>query len=430
MSKFRMMATSQHTAEHANTDWLELHIFKDESHKDSPMSESDESTKPSVERLVAQDIERTVWLRLRRLTSSRLCRQIISRTSTPSPEVLAAKAEGMAWAVRSALGYWESRPADLNARILTRYYALLQVSIAEQVASPDPSFDLNQVQRHTEQGHGLTTLSEPGADFPASYHVGAMKSGHFYSYCAYRRIDLKPYAFEKRPREWAKLNSTDRERLVSLADLLRRVPELGPMVEECLGVQPLSFHVGYATRNAQIRSQKMRETVFTGQPAQALNAASSDETTYVAIYPHSERLTAAYLNSLGLPIQNITVEHDAPTKSDYFIGTFTHPVGGYWWEYLETYKSGCCGTSIIVPLWGGISDLFLIHLVILYSLSIVVRYLPSLWHEIADGDLDHIRALIEHYVAAVDSVLPRIAVERMTGIRLNVTQPGSLGAPV
>lgn len=394
------------------------------------MSESGESTKPNVERLVAQDIEKTVWLRLRRLTSSRLCRQIVSRTSTPSPEVLAAKAEGVAWAVRSALGYWESRPADLNARILTRYYALLQISIAEQVASPDPSFDLNQVQRHTEQGHGLTTLTEPGASFPASYHIGAMKSGHFYSYCAYRRIDLKPYAFEKRPREWAKLNSTDRERLVSLADLFRRVPELGTMVEECLGVRPLSFHVGYATRNMQIQLQKMRETVLTRRPVHAPNAASSDETTYVAIYPQSERLTAAYLNELRLPIQNITLEHDAPTKSDYFIGTLAHPVGVHWSQYLETYKSGYCGTSIIVPLWGRISDLFLIHLVILYSLSIVVRYLPSLWHEITDGGLDHIRALIEHYVAIVDSVLPRIAVERITGVPLNVTQPGSLNAPV
>jgi len=86
-----------------------------------------ENAKPAVERLVAEDVQQTVWLRLRRLTSSRLCRQIVSaRASALSPEVLESKSEGVAWAVRSALGYWDSNPADLNAKILTRYYALLQ----------------------------------------------------------------------------------------------------------------------------------------------------------------------------------------------------------------------------------------------------------------------------------------------------------------
>ena len=97
---------------------------------------------------------------------------------------------------------------------------------------------------------------------------------------------------------------------------------------------------------------------------------------------------------------------------------------------MPTYKSGYCGTSWIVPLWGTIQDPFIIHFVVLYALSIVVRYLPSLWHEIEYGDLDHIRALIEHYIVIVDGVLPQMAVERITGKRLQVVHPGSMQAPV
>jgi len=67
---------------------------------------------------------------------------------------------------------------------------------------------------------------------------------------------------------------------------------------------------------------------------------------------------------------------------------------------------------------------------VLYALSIVVRYLPSLWHNIENGDLNHIRALIEHYLAIVDGVLPRMSVERITGVHLRIDQPGSMGAPV
>ena len=102
----------------------------------------------------------------------------------------------------------------------------------------------------------------------------------------------------------------------------------------------------------------------------------------------------------------------------------------FWHEAVELYKSGYSGTTYIVPFWGTVRDPFVIHFIILYALSIIVRYLPSLWHEIEDGDLDHVRALIEHYLNIVDNVLPLLAVERITGRRLLIASPGSLAAPV
>jgi hypothetical protein len=375
------------------------------------------------------DIEQLVaWLRLRRLTSTRLCRRIISLGLGPlSEEVLKSKAEGLAWAVRSALGYWESSPADLNARILTRYYALLQISIAEQVAW-DAEHNLTDIQRHTERGHGLSTVIQPDAAFPNCYYVALLKTGHFYSYSGYKKVDLSSYAFDKRPREWSKLSGAEQERLVSLADLFRRIPELRPVVAECLDAQPLSFHVGYASRNLEVRSQRLREKVFAGK-AQEPIATGLDDTTYIAIYTDGNHVTQDYLNTQPLPIQNIVPTHDAATKTDYFIGTISHPKG-YWWQYLNTYKSGYCPTSLIVPVWGTIADVFMIHFSILYALSIIVRYLPSLWHEIEDGELDHIRALIEHYLVIVDNVLPRTSVERITGSRLSIVSPGSMHGTV
>ena len=55
-----------------------------------------------------------------------------------SEDVIAQKAEGVASALRSALGYWESGRGALNAKILSQYYFALQISIAEQVANPIP----------------------------------------------------------------------------------------------------------------------------------------------------------------------------------------------------------------------------------------------------------------------------------------------------
>jgi hypothetical protein len=67
--------------------------------------------------------------------------------------------------------------------------------------------------------------------------------------------------------------------------------------------------------------------------------------------------------------------------------------------------------------------------VILYALSIVVRYLPSLWYEIDHGSLDHIKALLEEYIVITDRVLPRLAIERIAGINLRVLPPDSLMGP-
>jgi hypothetical protein len=58
-----------------------------------------------------------------------------------------------------------------------------------------------------------------------------------------------------------------------------------------------------------------------------------------------------------------------------------------------------------------------------------VRYLPELWHEIESGSLDHVRALLDYYVAIFDNVVPIIALERLTHHRVLAVQPGSLHAP-
>ncbi len=177
------------------------------------------------------------------------------------------------------------------------------------------------------------------------------------------------------------------------------------------------------------RAKKWDEALKAGQvPEFDPPIPGPEAVTFVGIYPHGQKLTPEYLRSLDLPIKNIRASSEG--DQHYFVGDLTHPKERLWSEYVDTYKSGYCGTSIIVPVWGKIADPFLIHFMTLYALSIVVRYLPLLWHEIEDGNLNHIRALIEQYLAIVDNVLPQMAIERITGRRLIAVQPGSLFGPM
>jgi hypothetical protein len=132
----------------------------------APMPDEDAELYP--EQLVAENVAEAVWLRLRRLTSPTLCGRIIAaRAAHLPPEVSAQKGREVASSVSSALGYWQSEAASLNAKVLTRYYALLQISIAEQVASPSSTADLEKSRAIPKPGTGsgpyqpLTTIFLP-----------------------------------------------------------------------------------------------------------------------------------------------------------------------------------------------------------------------------------------------------------------------------
>jgi len=62
---------------------------------------------------------------------------------------------------------------------------------------------------------------------------------------------------------------------------------------------------------------------------------------------------------------------------------------------------------------------------VLYALSIIVRYRPSVWRRVQEGDLDHMRALIEAFLAVVERVLPEQFLLSVTDSKIYVKQPGS-----
>jgi hypothetical protein len=94
-------------------------------------------TRPSKpERIVAEDIAEATWIRMRRLKSSALCKRMIGERWKDLPAAtLDEKAEHTAWAVKTALGYWQPEASSLNSRILLRYYALLQITAIFTFAS-------------------------------------------------------------------------------------------------------------------------------------------------------------------------------------------------------------------------------------------------------------------------------------------------------
>jgi len=382
-----------------------------------------------VERFVAEDSDEIVWLRLNRFKSVKLCEVVLKEKLEEKAEkkidenLIHRKAIGLSSAIESAIGYWKSKTQDLNSKVLSRYYALLQMTIGEQVSSISNADDLSTVQRHTEQGHGLGSISDPQGSFPANYYVFIMKSGHFHAYSDFLGYKTDKISFQKRPRDFTKMSG--KENLIPLCDLFRRIPELRPVIWEHLGVPPLSFHIAYKMERPKEPFKQTIGEVFGAQT-------DKDKTTCTSrlrMYPESEGVSLDYMESADLPFTHIEEVADDNTAQKHFEVLFEHPPG-FWHHHLSLYSSAYCGTSYVVPLLQTIEDPVVLNFVLLYGLSIIVRYMPDLWYKIDRGELNHIGSLIDYYLSVFDHVMPLKMLERITEKRIIITMPGSLFAPI
>ncbi len=385
------------------------------------------------ERILAENPQEILWLRYRRLLSSKMCEKIISsKGSGLSSDVVAEKADGVASAVGAAIGYWESKSDNLNSWIVSRYYALMHLTIAEQVASSKGDLTLKSVQRHTEYGHGIGTWRSDTNAYPENHFVYLLRSGYFISYLKFLGFsNINDLSQERRIKE----EPTDEQSnlMVDLGLLLRTIPELEHYVEEYLDKPPLSISIAHSSHNMSLRFEELdkynkRNGGFAFEIPEG--ELGSVERTYIDIYPSSTTVTTEYIKSMGLPLEGIELTEDEYEKGRTIIrGYLEHPRSDPWYSYIRAYRSNYCGTSLVSPVLGDFDDIIIIHFLLLYALSIAARYLPDVWRDITVGEQSHIAALIEHYLSVVDKVIPLIMLERITGIKIALVQPGTMNAP-
>ena len=391
---------------------------------------------------VADDPTRLALLLLRRLTSPSLVRKLLRRKAEKSghqmaDELLARKAEGVASAVESGLGYWNTPNHNLNAALLSRYYAVVQFTIAEQVASPLNADDLKAIQKHTRAGHGLASFSvQIDKPFPHNQAVALLRTGHFAEYFLSLGLPARSMALPARPKE-EPVPATYEEisKVVTFSDLFRRVPELRQIIPDHLGLKPLTMPVAYESKET-LDEEIPKQTDGTYSllfndtaPKQISRDTTATNISYLSLHPdEGVAYSAEEIAELNLGLEEVRAVHRSPEEM-YFIGKYRHQTE-FWQESLNPYRSRMSGMTLIAPLWGKVRDPYLIHTLLLYGLSIVVRYLPSIWHEITSGHLDDVRSLVEFYLNVVDTLIPEIAFKRITGELASIEQPGSIFAPV
>ncbi|TKJ37946.1 hypothetical protein CEE37_13355 [candidate division LCP-89 bacterium B3_LCP] len=371
-----------------------------------------------MERLVGNDSAKIVGLRLRRMRSSELCKRILRKKAQKSgndidENLLIKKAEGLSAAIDSAMGYLETETSDLNSKVLSRYYGLMQLTIAEQVSSLKNKNDLALIQTHTESGHGLGTFRNKKDDknFPSNFYVHIVNRGHFYQYTKSLNVTVNSFAFEGR--QW-KFQKVDDKKYVSLLDLFRRIPELKEVIPEYFDMEPLTFLIRREPYTQKFKNRFNKEIDTVTGSTQTENNTKNKRCEYIQIYPQTKTTTLEKIRSYAWPFSGILEDYNEFEKKKYFVGRLYHE--GAVLDYTRFfYRSDYSLFSYIVPIFQTINDPVLINLMLTYALSIIVRYMPDTWHKIQKYDLNHLGSLIEYYISIFDQVVPMISLARITG---------------
>lgn len=365
-------------------------------------------------RLLSETPIEAIWLRIRQLQSIKLAQKLIKdramRASSNLDEpTLAAKSEGVAFALRNATDYFNaSQTRNVSQRILNLYYGSMSFAFAEMLAMASGPATLSEIEGSTKQGHGLYTVDGRTSGLQ-DIVVGIVQSGFFTSWMRHlgKEASWIPTAKAK------SFSATDRLPVgswLTLEELFARIPEVSDLFQDIFDTSAL-----WLQPNADMMANNIRLSI---------NGSPMPERTYAILTDFSGKMTKDNVAEFSRVLREI---RSLPSKGGRgrFRAAIDHEGHASWWNAIDVHTSPFTRTALIKPIFQNISEYRAICFVILYALSIIVRYRPSVWRRVQEGDLDHMRVLIEAFLEVVERVLPEQFLASISGTRISVHQPGS-----
>ncbi len=371
----------------------------------------------SPRRITAENPLEAIFARLEQFTSVRLATKLVERRALSegvelSPDVVATKATGVAFSMRSALDYAGASSSDkLNRRVLGLYYGVMAFAQAEMLASPTGPSDLDEVEGMTKQGHGLYTVTGAEGGF-ADLRVGVLATGYLPQWLSFLGGDATAFP-RKKPRGQADLDALPSTMWCTLRDLFASMPEVDDLFAEALGGPPrwvVAVHDG---------ASNLRQSVIQGATRKA-------DSTYGLFVDRSGLVPLEALEGAGWPLAEVRRVTEGESAGMAFRARVDHAGHDVWWDVLPTHSSsfGHRG-ALLLPTLGGMREYRTIAAATLYALSIMARYMPSAWRRVDGGDEDQYLALVRASLTVWERVLPEHFLESIAGEAVHTRQPGS-----
>jgi len=371
---------------------------------------SKKEVRPDSIRLVSEKPIDAVWLRLNQYESLAISKKLIEEKFKASGASLSegeseSRGQGVSFSLRNAKDYYKSSNISTSQKILNLYYGTMSFCFAEILSSPGKFKKLEAIEERTKFGHGLYTIDNEDGVL-SDLTIGLVSNGFFSTYLSFLGHSLDDVP-NKKPRNKSAMEALDKNYIVNFVSLISRIPEIGDLFQEVFPSKP-----GFGSvHHKSAVSHQFGET--------------NPEWTYLEILDVSGRLFKEDISKLSAGLSEIT-ENNGEKDGRSYSALLKHPGSLLFWDSLNTHQSPFISSHYLIsPIFKDVVEYRAICTTILYTLSIIVRYRPSLWRRIIEGDLDKVKVMIESFLEVVERVLPQQYLSEILGQKVHVSTPGS-----
>lgn len=271
-----------------------------------------------------------------------------------------------------------------------------------------PYHALSEIEKITKNGHGMMTFGEAKSGLN-DFYVGALSQGLFPAWLRHRGIDTSQFPKSKKE----VMNA--QQFYVSLQSLFYCIPELeNIMLEIDDDFKPGYLFPYYDLGFNHIRS--MSEKVYYQRKYYG---------SYIFMINQTLRAEESLIHQFQGRITLLGEYQDKITNSEGWMVYVQHGKGKHHYEEYNLHK-GLSSGVLIKPVLGCTNDWDVYAVMILYTLSIIVRYMPNLWARIGHGDLDRYKAVIYQFSRVAERELIQIFLERLSGKKVIIQHPQDL----
>ncbi|WP_082426459.1 YaaC family protein [Pseudomonas sp. NBRC 111133] len=373
------------------------------------------TTNGPILRIVSENPLKGIWSRLNQFSSAELAKKLILKRAKADGVVLTdaqvhSKALGVSFSLSNASDYYKGAPNEsLNKRVLSLYYGTLSLAFAEMLASPIGPGNLDELEGMTKQGHGLFALPPVTGNF-GDLKVGVIATGFYPNWVSFLGYDtgFYPRARAKTVSDLDDLAKYPSQSHANMSALLSAIPELGDLFTQVYDDEP-AWLIPYIDM-ASYRALK----------------GSEPSSSYIFLKDRSNKISESKIFSQDWPFSELT-RIDNSDDGEVYRVRIDHSGFETWHEALLLHKSPYLGSStLIMPVLGGVAEYRVTSLAILYSLSILVRYMPGAWRRVEGGDWDQHLSVMRSVLDVLERILPQQFLESISGERVHTSMPGSL----
>jgi len=249
------------------------------------------------------------------------------------------------------------------------------------------------------------------SSFLTGFVVGVLSNGFFKKWVEFLGCDVSSFP-NKKPRKPSDVDLSS-DYVTTLVELFSHIPELEGLFR-MVSNSPTNWLIFNYDSESNGRhffnSERSRDT-------------------YVTINDISCSKTIEEIAKLDLPIEQIEyMASEYPGLN--FKALVRHPEHKYWHGAIKQHHSPFTASSYILPIFGSVSEYRCITTVILYALSILVRYRPSIWREVISGQYENYLALTDEFLSVYERLSPELFLGALLNTRVRVVLSGSMSARI